>query len=208
MNIKNNCLLQGCEDGMTLIADNPFISKKELVPFEKGIRIDYILFKVGESNTCCIWISSYSQQDDGVITWICKVFNPQSWFFFFFFLISQGSSKKDIYCDFMSTTKGSVPDHPFPYSDHEALTAELRLEIHTETEAESDRQSKNQDSAAGILTRHASLMPLGTPMSFDHFGPDWNISEITDELSWKFVQTIMVLRRWILLTFVIPWLFI
>ena len=28
----------------------------------------------------------------------------------------------------MSTTKGSVPDHAFPYSDHEALTAELRLE--------------------------------------------------------------------------------
>ncbi|KAK1901446.1 Sphingomyelin phosphodiesterase 2 [Dissostichus eleginoides] len=35
----------GCEDGMTLIADNPFINKKELCPFEKGIRIDYILFK-------------------------------------------------------------------------------------------------------------------------------------------------------------------
>lgn len=34
---------------MTLIADNPFICKKELVPFEKGIRIDYILFKVGVS---------------------------------------------------------------------------------------------------------------------------------------------------------------
>lgn len=42
--------LQGCENGMTLIADNPFISKKELVPFEKGIRIDYILFKVSESS--------------------------------------------------------------------------------------------------------------------------------------------------------------
>lgn len=39
-------LLQGCENGMTLIADNPFTNKTELVPFEKGIRIDYILFKV------------------------------------------------------------------------------------------------------------------------------------------------------------------
>uniref|UniRef100_A0A3Q0RRH5 sphingomyelin phosphodiesterase n=1 Tax=Amphilophus citrinellus TaxID=61819 RepID=A0A3Q0RRH5_AMPCI len=75
----------GCENGMTLIADNPFISKKELVPFEKGIRIDYILFK--------------------------------------------GSSETDIYCDSMSTTKGSVPDRSFPYSDHEALTAELRLGV-------------------------------------------------------------------------------
>uniref|UniRef100_A0A8C4IBF5 Sphingomyelin phosphodiesterase 2 n=1 Tax=Dicentrarchus labrax TaxID=13489 RepID=A0A8C4IBF5_DICLA len=76
----------GCEDGMTLIADNPFISKKDLAPFEKGIRIDYIMFK--------------------------------------------GSSKVAIYCDLMSTTTGSVPEHPFPYSDHEALTAELRLETH------------------------------------------------------------------------------
>lgn len=40
-------LLQGNENGMTLISDNPFINKKELGPFEKGIRIDYILFKVG-----------------------------------------------------------------------------------------------------------------------------------------------------------------
>uniref|UniRef100_A0A3Q3B9S6 Sphingomyelin phosphodiesterase 2 n=1 Tax=Kryptolebias marmoratus TaxID=37003 RepID=A0A3Q3B9S6_KRYMA len=74
----------GCENGITLIADNPFISKKELVPFEKGIRIDYILFKVSERFT-------------------------------------------DVDCDFMSTTKGSVPDQPFPYSDHEALTAQLQL---------------------------------------------------------------------------------
>lgn len=34
---------------MTLIADNLFIRKNELIPFEKGIRIDYILFKVGEN---------------------------------------------------------------------------------------------------------------------------------------------------------------
>ncbi|XP_069547216.1 sphingomyelin phosphodiesterase 2 [Brachyistius frenatus] len=97
----------GCEDGMTLIADNPFISKKELVPFEKGIRIDYILF--------------------------------------------QGSSKTDIYCDSMSTTKGSLPDRPFPYSDHEALTAELRLRPHIPAETGSGRQAKSHDSAAGKL---------------------------------------------------------
>lgn len=42
-----NTVPQGCENGMTLVADNPFICKKELAPFEKGIRIDYILFKVG-----------------------------------------------------------------------------------------------------------------------------------------------------------------
>ncbi|KAM6946548.1 sphingomyelin phosphodiesterase 2 isoform 1-T2 [Lycodopsis pacificus] len=106
----------GCEDGMTLIADNPFIGKKELGPFEKGIRIDYILFK--------------------------------------------GSSKTDIYCDFMSTTKGSVPDHPFPYSDHEALTAGLRLETQTPTETGSDRQrtSKKRDSAAGKVAELVDIV--------------------------------------------------
>uniref|UniRef100_A0A3Q0RRI4 sphingomyelin phosphodiesterase n=1 Tax=Amphilophus citrinellus TaxID=61819 RepID=A0A3Q0RRI4_AMPCI len=106
---------QGCENGMTLIADNPFISKKELVPFEKGIRIDYILFK-------------------------------------------QGSSETDIYCDSMSTTKGSVPDRSFPYSDHEALTAELRLGVHIPTETGSDRQSKKEDSA----TKLAELVDIVT----------------------------------------------
>lgn len=105
----------GCENGLTLIADNPFISKKELGPFEKGIRIDYILFK--------------------------------------------GSSKTDITCDYMCTTKGSVPDHPFPYSDHEALTAELRLKTHTPTDNGSDSQSKSQDSAA---ERVAELVDIVT----------------------------------------------
>ncbi|KAM6980882.1 sphingomyelin phosphodiesterase 2-like [Aplochiton taeniatus] len=80
----------GCEDGVTLIADNPYTSKTELAPFEKGIRIDYILFK--------------------------------------------GSSRVDVQCESMSTTKGSVPDHPFPYSDHEALTAQLRLETVSQTQ--------------------------------------------------------------------------
>lgn len=85
----------GCENGMTLIADNLFINKKELIPFEKGIRIDYILFK--------------------------------------------GSSNTSVFCDFMSTTKGSVPGHPLPYSDHEALTAELRLESHVPAQTASDK---------------------------------------------------------------------
>ncbi|XP_041837424.1 sphingomyelin phosphodiesterase 2 [Melanotaenia boesemani] len=102
----------GCENGMTLIADNPFISKKELVPFEKGIRIDYILFK--------------------------------------------GSSKTDIHCDFMSTTKGFVPDHPFPYSDHEALTAHLSLKS-LPAEAGSD-QSKTRDSPGGKLAELVDIL--------------------------------------------------
>ncbi|CAL8401110.1 unnamed protein product [Arctogadus glacialis] len=71
----------GCEDGGTMIAENP---NNDMVPPEKGIRIDYILFK--------------------------------------------GSSRLELHCESMSTTKGSVSDHAFPYSDHEALTAELRLD--------------------------------------------------------------------------------
>ncbi|XP_040890077.1 sphingomyelin phosphodiesterase 2 [Toxotes jaculatrix] len=105
----------GCEDGITLIADNPFIRKKDLVPFEKGIRIDYILFK--------------------------------------------GCSKTAIFCDSMCTTKGCIPEHPFPYSDHEALTTELRLVSHTPSETGRDKQSKDQDSAAG---RVAELVDIVT----------------------------------------------
>ncbi|XP_029007818.1 sphingomyelin phosphodiesterase 2 [Betta splendens] len=104
----------GCENGMTLIADNPFINKTELVPFEKGIRIDYILFK--------------------------------------------GSSKVDIYCDSMSTTKGSIPDHPFPYSDHEALTAHLRLESHNLTETRRHGQSGDEDHAAGKVAELVNIV--------------------------------------------------
>uniref|UniRef100_A0A8C1VJI0 sphingomyelin phosphodiesterase n=1 Tax=Cyprinus carpio TaxID=7962 RepID=A0A8C1VJI0_CYPCA len=77
----------GCEDGHTLIADNHFTKKQDLVPFEKGIRIDYILMK--------------------------------------------GSQRVTMKCESLSTTKGPVADKPFPYSDHEALTAEFGL-LHSE----------------------------------------------------------------------------
>lgn len=65
-------------------------------------------------------------------------------------LLLQGTPKTDIYCDFMSTTKGSVPDHPFPYSDHEALTAQLRLKPSVPAEAGGDKQPTAHDSPAGI----------------------------------------------------------
>ncbi|KAJ8258072.1 hypothetical protein GJAV_G00192850 [Gymnothorax javanicus] len=81
----------GCDDGVTLIAENPFTNKKELIPFEKGIRIDYILFK--------------------------------------------GSKRVNVKCESLSTTKGSVPGRPFPYSDHEALSAELVLQNTEEGES-------------------------------------------------------------------------
>lgn len=147
---------------MTLIADNPFISKKELVPFEKGIRIDYILFKVGEKIclvTPSIFVtrvhSKMLQSSDCIILY---VLTPKVHFISF---NSQGSSKVDIHCDSMSTTKGSVPDHAFPYSDHEALTAELRLDtLHTPTGTGSDRQSKDQECDAGISLWHVATLDL------------------------------------------------
>uniref|UniRef100_A0A8C2IRB9 sphingomyelin phosphodiesterase n=1 Tax=Cyprinus carpio TaxID=7962 RepID=A0A8C2IRB9_CYPCA len=80
-------MFDGCEDGHTLIADNHFTKKQDLVPFEKGIRIDYILMK--------------------------------------------GSQRVTMKCESLSTTKGPVADKPFPYSDHEALTAEFAL-LHSE----------------------------------------------------------------------------
>ncbi|XP_016098404.1 sphingomyelin phosphodiesterase 2-like isoform X2 [Sinocyclocheilus grahami] len=89
----------GCEDGHTLIADNHFTKKQDLVPFEKGIRIDYILMK--------------------------------------------GSQRVSMKCESLSTTKGPVADKPFPYSDHEALTAELAL-----LRSEDSRQHGSSDTLA------------------------------------------------------------
>uniref|UniRef100_A0A8C1VIX2 Sphingomyelin phosphodiesterase 2 n=1 Tax=Cyprinus carpio TaxID=7962 RepID=A0A8C1VIX2_CYPCA len=89
----------GCEDGHTLIADNHFTKKQDLVPFEKGIRIDYILMK--------------------------------------------GSQRVTMKCESLSTTKGPVADKPFPYSDHEALTAEFGL-LHSED----SRQRGSSDTLA------------------------------------------------------------
>lgn len=110
----------GCENGITLIADNPFINPKELGPFEKGIRIDYILFK--------------------------------------------GSSKAEIRCDSMSTTKGSIPEKPFPYSDHEALTAELRVKavcLQEPAQDQADQDSRKVAELVDILTEARTEVKVG-----------------------------------------------
>ncbi len=44
-------------------------------------------------------------------------------------------------CESLSTTRGPVADKPFPYSDHEALTAELAL-----LRLEDSRQHGSSDS--------------------------------------------------------------
>lgn len=60
---------------------------------------------------------------------------------------SQGSSRANVCCDFMCTTKGSVANQPFPYSDHEAVTAHLRLKARTTA----DMVSESPNSSAGTL---------------------------------------------------------
>ncbi|XP_071673977.1 sphingomyelin phosphodiesterase 2 isoform X2 [Patagioenas fasciata] len=42
---------EGCEDGCTLIPNNRFTVKAELLPFPQGVRIDYILYKAISSVT-------------------------------------------------------------------------------------------------------------------------------------------------------------
>ncbi|PKU28785.1 sphingomyelin phosphodiesterase 2 [Limosa lapponica baueri] len=42
---------EGCEDGCTLVPNNCFTVKSELLPFPLGIRIDYILYKAISSFT-------------------------------------------------------------------------------------------------------------------------------------------------------------
>lgn len=47
----------------------------------------------------------------------------------------------------MCTTKGSVSNQPFPYSDHEAVTTHLRLKARTTA----DMVSESPNSSAGML---------------------------------------------------------
>ncbi|CAB1353343.1 unnamed protein product, partial [Coregonus sp. 'balchen'] len=48
-------------------------------------------------------------------------------------ILYKGSSRVSIQCKSLSTTKGSVPDHPLPYSDHETLSTELQLQTLMQT---------------------------------------------------------------------------
>lgn len=62
-----------------------------------------------------------------------------------------------IQCESLSTTKGSVPDHPFPYSDHEALSADLQLQTLTQ-QAGGDETRAEQDCAAGKLAELVDIV--------------------------------------------------
>ncbi|NWS77308.1 NSMA phosphodiesterase, partial [Crotophaga sulcirostris] len=75
---------EGCEDGCTLIPNNCFTVKSELLPFPLGIRIDYILYKA--------------------------------------------VSRFTVKCEELKTTTGTAPGMDFPFSDHEAVMATLRIQ--------------------------------------------------------------------------------
>lgn len=65
----------------------------------------------------------------------CMLMNETALFFW------QGSGEVDVSCESLSTTKGPVPGHPFPYSDHEALATEFLFTPTTKGNGCSERQS-------------------------------------------------------------------
>ena len=67
----------------------------------------------------------------------------------------------ELHCESMSTTKGHVPDHAFPYSDHEALTAELRLD-----RVSQDGGSQDRSKGDGLLARGSDRTAGTTSLAF------------------------------------------
>ncbi|XP_076870012.1 sphingomyelin phosphodiesterase 2 isoform X2 [Brachyhypopomus gauderio] len=65
------------------------------------------------------------------------------------YVFFKGSKRVDVRCESLTTTKGVVPGHPFPYSDHEALCAELLLCPSEEGKGESVPE---KDNTAGKLS--------------------------------------------------------
>lgn len=80
----------------------------------------------------------------------------------------------------MSTTKGSVTDHPFPYSDHEALTSELRLTVHAPTETHCGRKPDSQESDTGSAANLQLLKKIDkrNDLIIDLFLPQFYFSTI------------------------------
>ncbi|XP_062852753.1 sphingomyelin phosphodiesterase 2 [Trichomycterus rosablanca] len=58
------------------------------------------------------------------------------------YIFFKGTKRANVSCESLSTTKGSVPGHPFPYSDHEALNAELLLSPLEEEKEDSTRKNE------------------------------------------------------------------
>lgn len=70
----------------------------------------------------------------------------------------QGSEQVDVSCASLSTTKGPVSRHPFPYSDHEALTAEF---LFTPNKKKHERSERQVDGFPGICSFCLQILIYG-----------------------------------------------
>ncbi|XP_035380083.1 sphingomyelin phosphodiesterase 2 isoform X2 [Electrophorus electricus] len=72
------------------------------------------------------------------------------------YVFFKGSRKVDVRCESLSTTKGVVPPgQPFPYSDHEALSADLFLCPSEEGKGDSTQE---KDNTAGKLSELVNIV--------------------------------------------------
>ncbi|NWS07775.1 NSMA phosphodiesterase, partial [Motacilla alba] len=101
---------EGCKNGCTLVPDNCFTDKSELLPFPLGIRIDYILYKV----------TGVSAHQLGVlgVRHCCDPPCP----------LTQAISSFTVKCEELKTTTGRAPGMDIPFSDHEAVMATLHIQ--------------------------------------------------------------------------------
>lgn len=101
---------QGCEDGCTLVPNNCFTVKTELLPFPLGIRIDYILYKV---------TGGPRPPAAGGREGRHRRHPPRP--------LAQAVSSFTVKCEELKTTTGTAPGMDIPFSDHEAVMATLRI---------------------------------------------------------------------------------
>ncbi|XP_066522134.1 sphingomyelin phosphodiesterase 2 [Hoplias malabaricus] len=71
------------------------------------------------------------------------------------YVFYKGSEKVDVSCESLSTTKGTIPGQPFPYSDHEVLTTKLVLFPANEGKGESNQE---KDYTAGKLSELVNIV--------------------------------------------------
>ncbi|NWY36499.1 NSMA phosphodiesterase, partial [Sylvia atricapilla] len=101
---------EGCKNGCTLVPNNCFTDKSELLPFPLGIRIDYILYKV----TGSICPPAVNGRGEALVSPPCP--------------LTQAISSFTVKCEELKTTTGPAPGMDIPFSDHEAVMATLHIQ--------------------------------------------------------------------------------
>ncbi|XP_030633218.1 sphingomyelin phosphodiesterase 2 [Chanos chanos] len=59
------------------------------------------------------------------------------------YILFKGSERVDVKCESLSTTTGTAAGHPFPLSDHEAVSAELQLCVRKMPSREEDKHNSS-----------------------------------------------------------------